>query len=452
VQINEQCLGPVLVLVEVVDSSTIRIKFSLDISESLSASDVQAFLGGLNVQFSLVQNADSTYTLTFPEGTDLDKLQLFVGQLEVLLHLDTKGTSSSDFSPPTSAIVNALLLTGFVTGMFSGSWSLLWSFFNTLELISYIPMKNIPLPSFLSYFLVNLINFAVIPSAFSYIHDGSPAPPSNVQRLQINSTTFLANVEYSVKVFVATLLSGGFAFLFSFCSIPLIKETCEKYLQNFKCNFFIRFILEAFMEFTFCSLLQLIYWSTESKYLTFNSVFAVFIIVNSFVVTIFILWLITKNSDKLHDHDFLKKFGSAYDEFKNDRGVFSSLFYFFYCVRRLIYSFILFFLEAYPAAQVTINSSMSVLVVVYIAYYQAYTPRRYFVYNLYLEAVTAVVFIVTGFWLLDLSQFISDALMYGLIALVTSVGVLSLIIFIYDFVTFLKSARRKEEIKKRTII
>jgi hypothetical protein len=227
----------------------------------------------------------------------------------------------------------------------------------------------------------------------------------------------------------------------------VIKETCEKYLQNFKCNFFIRFILEAFMEFTFCSLLQLIYWSAVSKYLAFNSVLAVFILVNSFVITIFVLWLTVKNSDKLQDHNFLKKFGSVFDEFKNDQGVFSSLFYFFYCVRRLIYCFTLFFLEAYPAVQVGINSSMSVLMSVYIAYYQAYTPKRYFWYNLYLEAVTALVFIVTGFWLLNLGQSISDVLMYGLVTLVSSVGVLSLIIFVYDFVIFVKKVRRKSEFR-----
>jgi hypothetical protein len=447
VHIKEQCLGPVLVLVEVVDSSTIRIKFSPNISEPLSATDVQAKEGELNVPFTLVLDTDATYTLTFPEGTNLDDLQLFVGQLEVSTHPYNKGTSSSsDFAFPISATVNALLLSGFVLGVFSGSWSAVWSLFNTLELISYIPMKSIPLPAFLSYFLVKLLNFAVIPNTFSRIWDGSHFPPSNVQRIQISSTTFLANVEYSVNVFVATLLSGGIAFLFSFCSFAVIKETCEKYLQNFKCNFFIRFILEAFMEFTFCSLLQLIYWSTESKYLAFNSVLAVFIMVNSFVVTIFILWLTVKNSDKLHDHDFLKKFGSIFDEFKNDQGVFSSLFYFFYCVRRLIYCFTLFFLEAYPAVQVIINSSMSVLMSVYIAYYQAYTPKRYFWYNLYLEAVTALVFIVTGFWLLNLSQFMSDVLMHGLIVLVSLVGVMSLILLIYDLVTFVKLVRRKAEV------
>jgi hypothetical protein len=87
VRINEQCLGPALVLVEVVDSSTIRIKCFPNISETLSALNVQALLGGLNLPFSLVRNADSTYTPTFPEGTNLDKLQLIVGQLEVLFAL-----------------------------------------------------------------------------------------------------------------------------------------------------------------------------------------------------------------------------------------------------------------------------------------------------------------------------------------------------------------------------
>jgi hypothetical protein len=66
------------------------------------------------------------------------------------------GLHAALISYPISEIVAALLLTGFVLGAFSGSWSPVWSLFKTRELISYIPMKNIPLPTFLSDFFVNL--------------------------------------------------------------------------------------------------------------------------------------------------------------------------------------------------------------------------------------------------------------------------------------------------------
>jgi hypothetical protein len=202
------------------------------------------------------------------------------------------------------------------------------------------------------------------------------------------------------------------------------------------------------MKLTFNSLLHLIHWSLDTPYLAFNTVLSVFIIAISFGLPAFILGLIRRHSGRLQNQDLIKKFGSVFDEFKNDRGVFSSLFYFFYCIRRLIYCFILLFLETYPALQVVINSCMSILViVVYMAYYQAYTPKRYFWYNLYLELVTAVVFIVTGFWLLELSEVTSDVLMYGIEILVSSVGVLNLALLIYDFVSFVKKARRKPEIK-----
>jgi hypothetical protein len=90
---------------------------------------------------------------------------------------------------------------------------------------------------------------------------------------------------------------------------------------------------------------------------------------------------------------------------------------------------------------------MSVFFVVYMAYYQAYTPKRYFWYNLYLEAVCCAVFIVTGFWLLDLSELTSELLMYGIEILVSSVGVLNLALLIYDFVSFVKKARRNAEVR-----
>jgi hypothetical protein len=201
------------------------------------------------------------------------------------------------------------------------------------------------------------------------------------------------------------------------------------------------------MKLTFNSLLHLIHWSLDTPYLAFNTVLSIFIIATSFGFPAFILVLIRRHSGRLQDQDFIKKFGSVFHEFKNDRGVISSLLYFFYCIRRLIYCFILFFLEAYPAVQVSINSCMSVSVVVYMVYYQAYTPKRYFWYNLYLEVVTAVVFIVTGFWLLELSEVTSDVLMYGIEILVSSVGVLNLGLLIYDFVSFVKKTRRNAEVR-----
>jgi uncharacterized membrane protein YqjE len=451
VHINEQCLGPSLVLGEVVDSSTIRIKFSPDIREPLSASDVQVLLGELNVPFALVHDTDITYTITLPEGTNLEETVMSVGGLDVRIPTYSKETSKStstskDFSV-TSAATYGLLLAGVLSGLLSGSWGPLWSILSALQLISYIPMQDIPLPSTLSNFLAKVIDLSMIPSGFSNSPAESPSSPSNLQRIQIDSTTFLSNTEFPLGLFMATLLSGGVAYLLSLCCSVDIKLSCEKYLQGFKFNFFIRFLLVNCMKLTFSSLLHLIHWSLDTTYRVFNTVLSIFFYATAFAFPACILRLIRRNSGRLQDQDLIQRFGSAFKEFKNDRGVLSSLFYFFYCVRRLIYSFILFFLEAYPAAQVTINSSMSVLVIVYMVYYQAYTPRRYFWYNLYLEAVTAVVFIVTGFWLLDLSQLISDALMYGITTLVSSIGVLNLVLLIYDFVIFLKKARRNSEIR-----
>jgi hypothetical protein len=451
VHLNEQCLGPVLVLEEVVDSSAIRIKFSPDIREPLSASDVQVLLGEINVPFALVHDTNTTYTITLPEGIALEETVMSVGGLDVKIPTYSKETSKStstskDFSV-TSAVTYGLLLAGVLSGLLSGSWGSLWSILSTLQLISYIPMQDIPLPSTLSNFLAKVIDLSIIPSGLSNSPAESPSCSSNLQRIQINSTTFLSNTEFPLGLFMATLLSAGVAYLLSLCCSVDIKLSCEKYLEGFKFNFFVRFLLVNCMKLTFSSLLHLIHWSLDTPYMALNTVLSIFFIATSFAFPAFILGLIRRNSGRLQNQDFIKRFGSAFKEFKNDQGVLSSLFYFFYCVRRLIYSFILFYLEAYPVAQVVINSIMSVLVIVYMVYYQAYKPKRYFIYNLYLEVVTAAVFIITGFWLLNLSQLNSEVLMYGVITLVSSVGVLNLALLIYDFVIFLKKARRNAEIR-----
>lgn len=150
----------------------------------------------------------------------------------------------------------------------------------------------------------------------------------------------------------------------------------------------------------------------------------------------------------MKDEGFLKEFGSLFEEFKNDRGVSSTLFYVLFCLRRLTYVFDLFFLMDYPAVQTAINAVWGAVVVGFLLFYKAFTPRRYLYLNVWLEVVCMSVFALSGVWLSNLGNELSYILVIGIVASVTSVFVATQLILVYDIFQICRRSKNSRGLTK----
>jgi hypothetical protein len=167
----------------------------------------------------------------------------------------------------------------------------------------------------------------------------------------------------------------------------------------------------------------------------------------SFLFPVLIGFLVFTKHAQVKEEAFLKIYGSLFEEFRNDKGVASTVFYLIFSLRRLIYVFDLFLLYDYPEAQVAINVSFSLLVVLYIVYFKAFIGKRHLWFNFWLEVVCSLVFFLTGLWLKDMSQLFSDVLVIVVIVFVISTYPFALIMIILDLKDFFKELCKKEKVR-----
>lgn len=447
------CRGPVNLIVELINPNTLHFTLFPEIDGSLSLSDIKLqFDDGNVVGYTLTSLGNSTYEITLTgNSTFVDtEAVLTVADHNVGVSLDNKShpTDGSRWHYFIPILTNAVLATGLVCGTFSGSWSPTWSFFNTLELISYIPMKRIPLPQVLVDFFVDLIDFSFFPGIFANAPDDGKLPGYRATRLKIDTTSFLLNSSQSLTILFSALVVWPFLKLAHRTDWKPLHRTIDKLLLYYKFNFFLRFSIESYMQLTFFIFLQLTSPSLSSApsilSLSLCCIFAVTARQILFFAFPFVIYIQAKrNISNIKEERYLKIFGSLFDEFKNNRGFVSALFYFLYCVRRIVYVTNLFFLQEYPNFQVSINTGFSMTVLAFIIYFKAFTPSRYLYLNIWLELVCTSVFGLTGLWLYGLNETMSNWLVIGIIVGVTSCCVVTVLVVLYDLIVAIKEWHRK---------
>jgi hypothetical protein len=138
------------------------------------------------------------------------------------------------------------------------------------------------------------------------------------------------------------------------------------------------------------------------------------------------------------DPVFLKKFGSLYDEFKNNKGFWSSQFYFFYFVRRLAYTLSQVYLNDHLFVQGIINIGISIMQLVYLLVYTPFKESTILMTNIIGEAAATLVFIQTFFFLFQLSQKNSQIL--EMVVIFTVIGGMGAQ-FIVSIISLIKTIR-----------
>jgi hypothetical protein len=240
----------------------------------------------------------------------------------------------------------------------------LWNFLNYLQLTSYIYLLNLPFSKYTKGLLLGLRKYSAFPSIFFEI-PGNSHSFSRLSDFGFESNSFLKNVGSFLTIFLIFLLF--FSFL-KVLNVFLMKQKMYDYsskvlrvLTSFKYNFFIRFIIQTYLEFLCAGLVGLFTsgFQEGSQILNFLVSFVMMVRNNqaAYILILPGLFLLTLYKRKqIFDGDllFLEKFGSFFTEFRREAGEIKLLFYVIFMIRRLAFLVLVLFFDEEPLAQLII--------------------------------------------------------------------------------------------------
>jgi hypothetical protein len=316
----------------------------------------------------------------------------------------------------------------------TGSMSSAWGMINNIQMISFIPMMDIDLPLALKSFFVSVLDFNLVPNFFEFFEpDDSPKNIKSACRVDKTSSLFMSNAGELFSTFLIMLLFWPVTCLLAKAKNHKVAGYFYDASSSYKWNFFIRFIIQGYLELTFAALFQLHNTTLSSVNLIANVILAGVFMVLSAVSPIVCVLFIYKNHQRFKDPEekrFLREFGSVFQEFKNNKGFLSCSFYFLFFLRRFLYVGIQYSLAAYPLVQVILNVLHSIGSLAYLVAFFPFEENYLNISNIYAEFCITATFSLSGVFLLDLSSSARFILMWTTLGVVYSMMLVNFIVSI----------------------
>jgi hypothetical protein len=305
----------------------------------------------------------------------------------------SQANSIASFTQASSTVA---VLGSLALGLISGSLSAAWGLISSTQLLGYIPMVDIDLPLALEKYFKASLDFNPLPNLFSYFVTEEGSVPACAERQGINSSNFLDNAGTLLTTFVLLSLCWPLCCLFG-----LISKYFRRAASEYRWNYFSRSVIQGSIELQVAALVEVFSSTLDSLSTVFSSVALVVCLSAPAVFAYFII----KHASKLNnDSELAKRWGSLFEEFKNDRGWKSSSFYVLFFIRRLLYVTLLFTLTAFPLVQVILSAVLSALVALYLVTYRPYKERVLNYCSLYSEFASLLTYACISSFLLDLNS------------------------------------------------
>jgi hypothetical protein len=433
----------------VTSDNILILNFSQALDTNLTAADIVLSIEGLtDFTFILEQASPSEWhivlstTQQIPNGA-LATVQISNAYPELSNH-SSSGSLASQHAPRTdeealaevvgtitSTIAAVFVTTAVVDGFVIGNLSSAWCLISSLQLVAYIPMMDIDLPLVLSQFFISLMDFSIVPNVFAYIEpDDSPTNIDIARRVDLDSSLFLLN-SASLTTFIGSQLVWPISLLLSWCCCSKVAEYFVRTARGFRWCFYIRFVIEDYLELVFAVLFQLHFASTDSYNIMANCALAVVALVVVLVAPVAVAVFTYKHSHRFKDQDekdLRTKYGSLFDEFKNDRGFLSCSFYALFLVRRALYAVVMYCLEVAPVVQVCLHVLHSALTSMFVALYRPFTEHAVNFSTFSSEVGIALSFLLSGLYLLDLSSTSRLIVQWTVMGIVYSVMLVNILV------------------------
>jgi hypothetical protein len=346
--------------------------------------------------------------------------------------LTAEESQAASIGSTATAASTIALSSAVALSLFTGNMSSAWAMINNIQIVGYIPMMHIDLPIRLSSFFISVRDFNILPNAFEYfVTDDSLQNFESARRVGIDSSLFIMNAGELFTTFLLMLLLWPVSCLLSKSSNPKFAKYFYDVSSRFRWSFFIRFVTEGYIDLTLAALFQLHNATTASTNLIVNVCFAVVFMVLSFVAPVACVYFVCRNYQRFKDPEekvLRTKYGSVFDEFKNDKNLLSCSFYCLFFFRRLLYVGNLYLLQDFPLVQVIFNAMQSLVTFVYLLVLRPFQEKCLNISSIYAELCNALTFGLSGLFLLDLSESLEGFLMWSTLSVVYSMMLVNFLV------------------------
>ncbi|CAG9335208.1 unnamed protein product [Blepharisma stoltei] len=414
----------------VLSDNSLYLSFSDTLANNLTASDFIITIKKYDVSWKIEQVNDTSYYITLdleeiiPKGTSATLEFLNLAELRSVSNgiLNTSEISVSlnyyDPAPYSSTIEGirsqtttgtlAIVSTAAALSIMSLSPSSLWSMMNTLQILSYLTLSGIPISSKMSAFLNDLNSFSLFPNAFSYFikEKEGTIPYSQAKSFGFDTDLILLNQGDDFTLILASIFAFPAVFLFSRCSYRWLGKKFKKSMRAYKYSFYLRFWIQCYLELGAAASIGISTFSNHNFTQCINIILCTFV----FLLLVFtppLYYLFSyKNKNRIQSREksLFALFSTFYYEFRSDKGLLGTQFYFVFFSRRFIYIVSLVFLRNYPESEVTINIVLSLVTVLHLIFYWPFEDLILQINNLLTEILVLIVMCATSVYLFNLEQ------------------------------------------------
>ncbi|OMJ95283.1 hypothetical protein SteCoe_1340 [Stentor coeruleus] len=454
-------------------SNKLRLTFEKSLKETLKLQEITIkTVPNINFDINLYEFSSKTYYITpdfkssVEKGTILtliiiknplysnDNSLLTTYEFSIILNQieNNKATTfSTSASKAIEAAAQTMVTTSIGTTIVSNPVAV-WALINTLQLIYYLPLGSTPMTKGLQLFCSSLGNYNIVPNPMSMlISNNLTTPPyDEAEDFGLITSVFLINIGSNLLIICLFIVQLPIIVLLSKCEMRSIQRKANNLLKNYKYCFFIRFWTQAYIDTLIYAFIQL--RSTSKSFLgNFNIAFALILAIISIITPPFVLVTSFINKNEIFNStntEFYKKYGTLYDEFKNNKGFISCLYYFIYFTRRLLYAIVQVFLNSWPFLQTILNIIISFTQLLFIVKYQPFKNWPIFVTNFVGELNTFLAFTLLVLFHFEFSDQYLDEIEGTIIFLIITAMGVHVIVDMYVFIIDMRDLWKKIEYKR----
>jgi hypothetical protein len=309
----------------------------------------------------------------------------------------------------TTAVTSAVT----ATSMMNPNPACLWSFINTVQMIVFIILANVSIPSKSKGLIIGLKNYNFFPNTFEYfMPQGEPHNFQNAYDLGYKSDSVMINIGRAVTAFMAfivlwvVLLMFGWMIKKGWCKKKFFVDNVKEFLADYKYGFFIRYGITNYIEFEIAALIGIINFDQLGTFSVINTVISsvILVILAGTPVLCFLMVARRRVKKKEDQEEFDTMYGTLFYEFNNDKGVMTSNFYVFFFLKRAAYGIILMLLRGYGVVQMTLILILSFSFMMYLIIFKPFGEKMLNFSNIFSEVATLLIFVLITWLLFDLSE------------------------------------------------
>eukprot|EP00347_Sterkiella_histriomuscorum_P022303 403330958 len=332
------------------------------------------------MQMTLLNPSLFLYSIDDKPSNQNPENQLNLGQIDSTDH-QIINTFSNFFNTTLSSLLVTRLTTQI---LISQSLQLFWSFVNTQQLISHMPLLEITVPPNLYYFfllVVGSLKFDYLFSEFLIeelfgVKDNEVAYNDTFRNFGYDSSLFISNLGFTTFLLFLSSIFVGIAIVIQLISLLLVKlQRLASILNQYSMvSFPIRLFIECYLNLYLSAMINMYTLNfRKNGGESFSSLMAIIFFIVCSVAPLFLAFKGCKMSvEEIKDNRYLKPF---FEELKLNQ-VISKMYYVLYFLRRIVFVMSMMYFHDYAYLQIIIFQMMSLFQLIYLIHIRPFEIDR----------------------------------------------------------------------------